>query len=227
MRNTLLILSFTIFFIACSGSKNSSRTTQTETKDYFVSINTEFGTMKVRLYNETPLHRDNFLKLTREGFYDSLLFHRVIAGFMIQGGDPDSKNAKKGTNLGNGGPGYTLPAEIDTNLIHKKGVLAAARLGDDINPSKKSSGSQFYLVQGRIPNDRMLQNIEQSYHFKYTDDQKEAYHTLGGTPHLDRNYTVFGEIIEGFEVLDAISALKGDRMNRPKKDVIMTIKEVN
>jgi cyclophilin family peptidyl-prolyl cis-trans isomerase len=158
-------------------------------------IHTEFGDMKGVLYNETPKHRDNFVKLVKSGFYDGLLFHRVIMGFMIQGGDPQSKNAKPGQQLGNGGPGYTIPAEFNADLKHKRGALAAARLGDQGNPTKASSGSQFYIVQP-----------EKGAHF------------------LDMNYTVYGEITEGFDVIDKIASAPKDQSDRPLKDIKMAIK---
>lgn len=186
-----------------------------------VKITTDYGTMVVMLYNETPLHRDNFIKLVKEGFYDSLLFHRVIKGFMIQGGDPDSRNARQGVALGQGGPGYTIPAEFNTELIHKKGALAAARMPDAVNPSKASSGSQFYLVQGKIWPIEELNAIEQQHGIKFTGKQKQYYSTTGGTPHLDNAYTVFGEITEGLNVIDAIAAVPTAPGDRPLKDVRM------
>lgn len=221
MRNLIAIIGLAVLFTACTASKKAGKE-----KEQLVKITTEYGTMTAKLYNNTPLHRDNFLKLTKEGFYDSLLFHRVIKNFMIQGGDPQSKGAPKGKGLGNGGPGYTIPAEFDSSLIHKKGALAAARLGDNMNPKKESSGSQFYIVQGKIPGDRMLRGVEKSYNFKYTQEQLETYKKVGGTPHLDRNYTVFGELIDGFDVLEKIAQEEGDRMNRPKKDIWMKIEKV-
>lgn len=184
-------------------------------------IHTDYGDMKGILYNETPKHRDNFVKLARQGFFDGLLFHRVIQGFMIQGGDPDSKNAKPGQALGSGGPGYTVPAEFNPKFIHKKGALAAARQGDQVNPQKASSGSQFYIVQGQKWDPAQLESRNPN---KYSTTQKEEYKTLGGTPFLDGEYTVFGEITEGFDVLDKIAAVEKDRSDRPVKDVKMTIK---
>lgn len=197
-------------------------------KRHLVEINTTAGRMLVELYNETPKHRDNFLKLVRENYYDSTLFHRVIQGFMIQGGDPDSRKAEDRTKqLGNGGPGYTLPAEIHPGLIHRKGALAAAREGDNVNPERRSSGSQFYLVQGRkwMPKDlarmeaRLNNSLPDSLSVHYTPEQIEAYKTQGGAPHLDGGYTVFGQLLEGFDVLDRIAALPCDNFNRPQADV--------
>lgn len=184
-------------------------------------IHTDFGDMKGFLYNETPQHRDNFVKLARAGFYDGLLFHRVIKDFMIQGGDPDSKNAKPGQALGAGGPVNTIPAEFNPKFIHKKGALAAARQGDQVNPKKASSGSQFYIVQGQKWDPAQL---ETRYPNKYTAAQKEEYKNRGGTPFLDGEYTVFGELTEGFDVLDKIAAVEKDKNDRPLKDVKMTVK---
>lgn len=189
-----------------------------------IEIETEFGTMTAELYNATPKHRDNFIKLAEEGFYDGLLFHRVISGFMVQGGDPQSKNAPAGKMLGMGDPGYTIPAEFVDSLAHVKGALSAARTN---NPEKKSSGSQFYIVQGSGPvGDDMLNQIEASKRFHYTPEQREGYKTLGGTPHLDRDYTVFGRVIKGLEVIDKIAAAQTDRNDRPVKDVTMKMRVI-
>ncbi len=171
------------------------------------------------LYDDTPLHRDNFIKLVNENVYDSLLFHRVIEGFMIQGGDPDSKNARPGQMLGEGSLGYNIPAEFRPNLFHKRGTLCAAREGDDVNPQKESSSSQFYIVQGRTWNDMELNMIEQRYGKHFPEQQREVYRTLGGAPHLDGDYTVYGEVVEGMEVVDEIAAAKRDRFDRPLKDI--------
>lgn len=242
-----------------------------------VTFETNYGVIKVKLYNETPLHRDNFIKLAEEHYFDSLLFHRVIENFMIQAGDPNSKGAAPGIMLGTGGPGYTIPAEFNPNLIHKKGALAAARLGGPQNPKKESSGSQFYIVVGqKVPMEQLdamaaqkseqakgeyiqtqlykpenkdvlnelitLQKagdrenfmikwnaFEEKYAdslktiptYNYTENQKNIYQTLGGTPHLDMDYTVFGEVIDGLSVVDSIAAVKTDRANRPLEDVII------
>jgi len=200
--------------------------TKSEQKTVKFVIHTEMGDMKGILYDQTPKHRDNFVKLVKSGFYDGLLFHRVISGFMIQGGDPVSKNAKPGQQLGSGGPGYTIPAEINPQYIHKKGALSAARLGDAQNPQKASSGSQFYIVQGQIQNGSQLSGLSARTGFKYTDEQKKVYETIGGTPFLDGQYTVFGEITEGFDVIDKIAASQKDQADRPKSDIKMTIKIV-
>lgn len=187
-------------------------------KDRIVLIKTDFGDMKVRLYNETPQHRDNFAKLAGEGYYDSLLFHRVIRGFMIQGGDPQSKNAQPGQMLGMGDIGYTIPAELNDSLFHKKGAICAARTE---NPAKASSGCQFYIVQGQVLTNEQLQMLEMQRGLKFSDKQKEVYTTLGGTPFLDKNYTVFGEVIEGLDVIDKIAAVQTQPGDRPVQDVRM------
>lgn len=191
-----------------------------------VLIKTNMGNMKLKLYNETPKHRDNFIKLVKEGYYTKTLFHRVIKDFMIQGGDPDSKTATKGQMLGNGGPDYTIPAEFVPAKFHKKGALAAARTGDEVNPKKESSGSQFYIAQGKKYSDAELNMFEQRMGKKFTPAQRTAYTTVGGTPHLDGSYTVFGELVEGFDVLDKIAAVQGNQMNRPLEDVIVTSVEI-
>ncbi|NTE05292.1 peptidylprolyl isomerase [Agrobacterium tumefaciens] len=193
-------------------------------KNQYVRIKTEFGECIIKLYNETPLHRDNFLKLVKKGYYNGILFHRVIKSFMIQGGDPDSRNAKPDSLLGEGGPKYTIPAEFRDSLFHKKGVLAAAREGDVVNPSKASSGSQFYLVQGKIFTDEQLNALEEKrLKFKIPEWQRQVYKTIGGVPHLDRNYTVYGEIVMGLELVDKIAAMETDKNDRPKQDVKMEI----
>lgn len=191
-----------------------------------VAIETDYGTMLVQLFDETPGHRDNFLKLASEGFYDGLLFHRVIEGFMIQGGDPKSKNAKSGTPLGGGGPGYQIPAEFNPNLVHIKGALSAARTGDAVNPEKKSSGSQFFIVDGKPVNESQLKNFELMKGVNYSDEQKEILINEGGTPFLDMEYTVFGRVIEGLEVIDEIAKVQKDNRDRPIEDIKMTVKVI-
>lgn len=188
-----------------------------------VELTTEYGTIELQLYAATPKHRDNFIKLVKENYYDSLLFHRVINNFMIQGGDPESKNAAPNIMLGNGGPGYTVPAEFVDSLIHVKGALAAARLGDGVNPKKASSGSQFYIVQGQKVNGSILTQMQARSGIKYTPEQQKAYAEIGGTPHLDGSYTVFGRVIKGLEVVDKIAAVSV-RGSRPTKDIMMTMK---
>lgn len=186
-----------------------------------IEIKTDYGVIKVMLYNETPQHRDNMMKLAKQHYYDSTLFHRVIRNFMIQGGDPDSKHAAAGVMLGEGGPDYTIPAEFNPNLFHKKGVIAAAR---DNNPEKRSSGSQFYIVEGKKLSDEELDNIKKRNGVKYTAEQREVYKTIGGAPHLDQGYTVFGEVYEGLSIVDSIASVKTDHNDRPLKDVRMFIK---
>ncbi len=200
-----------------------------ESTTQLVIITTPYGDMKLELYNETPGHRDNFIKLVQENYYNGTLFHRVIKDFMIQGGDPESKGASANKKLGSGGPGYTLPAEIDHRFIHKKGALSAARQGDNVNPMKESSGSQFYIVQGKVTDAVVVLQMEarrnSQYHeheqWNYTDDQVNTYATIGGTPHLDGSYTVFGELVEGLEVLDMIANAPINKQNRPQSDIVM------
>lgn len=209
MGKFTVICSFVLLLAAC---KNGNEYT----------ISTEQGDMKITLLESTPKHTENFKKLVSEGFYNDLLFHRVIKGFMIQGGDPDSKGATAQQPLGSGGPGYTIPAEIGTP--HFKGMLSAARLGGPSNPEKESSGSQFFIVQGGPVSDEELTAIEQNKGIKYTPAQREKYLKVGGSPMLDADYTVFGEVIEGLDVIDKIANVETDPRDRPVKDVKMTIK---
>lgn len=257
-------------------SKNSQSLNKTEKEEIKILITTDFGNITIKLYNETEIHRNNFVKLVKEHYFDSLLFHRVIQNFMIQGGDPDSKNAIANMELGNGGPPYTLPAEFRSNLFHKKGVLAAARDSDLENPTQQSAGSQFYIVQGRIFNDSLLkiqairitklklfntiinrhENLELQKKYMalpklqktdslkhlngiitkivekelpvtklhtFTEEQIRIYKTIGGTPHLDESYTVFGEVLEGFEVINNIAKQMVDKNSRPITDIRMKI----
>lgn len=206
----------TIILCACFLSAFSAKP-----KHQYIQIKTDLGECIVMFYNETPLHRDNFIKLTKKGIFKGTLFHRVIQNFMIQGGDPDSKTAKPGILLGEGTVGYTVPAEFRDSLFHKKGAFAAAR---DDNPEKASSGSQFYIVQGKKFTDEQLDNLEQNrLHFKLPAAQREVYKTLGGSPHLDHNYTVYGEVVKGLELVDKIAALPVDSNNRPLSDIRMDI----
>lgn len=269
-RTIILILVF-VSLIKTGFSQSLSKET--------IELSTAYGSMKIKLYNETPLHRDNFLKLVKAHFYDSLLFHRVIEDFMIQGGDPDSKLADQFKVLGDGDLNYTIPAEFRPELFHKKGMLCAARNSDDVNPSKASSACQFYIVQGKprteedlksfekrinkplinrlrdsllaLPqnnqlkaklamfrgtnNDSLLvyskllnEQTEKVYeltpHYTYPEAHKAIYKTLGGTPHLDTNYTVFGEVVEGLEVIDRIAAAKTGKNDRPLTDIRMTVR---
>ncbi|NQX93001.1 MAG: peptidylprolyl isomerase [Flavobacteriales bacterium] len=197
-----------------------------------VLITTDMGDITVMLYDSAPEHRDNFIKLANEGFYDGLLFHRVMQNFMIQGGDPDSKDAKPGQRLGQNGPGYTLDADFKDRHIHIKGMLAAARQPDQVNPKKKSSGSQFYIVQGRPVTESMLLNMQNQRNakfgteFEYAQWQINQYVEKGGAPWLDGDYTIFGEVLEGMDVVDAIAAVAVDGAKRPREDVKMTIKVI-
>jgi peptidyl-prolyl cis-trans isomerase B (cyclophilin B) len=266
---TLLIIFF-FFLTSCAQKKDH---------DYVITIKTDFGTMVALLYDETPKHKANFVKLTKEKFYDSLLFHRVIQEFMIQGGDPNSKNAKPGQSLGNGGPGYTVDAEFNPNFFHEKGAFSAARLGDQANPAKASSGSQFYIVQGKKYTEEELTQLEQNIQygrknqylrdvlalseyadvkqkvmdkqregnslwlqsffeqadtliqevrkdykpFSFSAEQKTRYMEVGGAPHLDGEYTVFGKVIQGLDVIDKIAAVQKSAGDRPTEDVRMFI----
>ena len=185
-------------------------------KEHVVLISTSLGDMKVKLYDATPKHRDNFLKLAKENYYDSLLFHRVIPNFMIQGGDPLSKNAAPGVPLGSGDIGYTIPAEFVDSLFHKKGALCAARTE---NPEKASSGCQFYIVQGQVLTNEQISMMEQQRGIVLSDKQKQLYTTVGGSPWLDKGYTVFGEVVEGLDVIDKIAAVKTAPGDRPLQDV--------
>jgi peptidyl-prolyl cis-trans isomerase B (cyclophilin B) len=222
MKQLTLLITALILTTACQRSVAQTNNAKVDkNKTPMVEMVTNMGTLKIKLYDNTPQHRDNFIKLVEQGFYDSVLFHRIIPSFMIQGGDPDSKGAPAGKMLGMGGPGYTVPAEFVDNNIHVKGALAAARMGDQMNPTKASSGSQFYIVQGQSLSDGMLDQMEGMKKFKYTPEQRALYKEKGGTPFLDRDYTVFGELVEGFDVLDKISAVARDRGDRPTQDVMI------
>lgn len=203
----------------------------TAVSEKLVEIKTDYGTMVVKLYDSTPLHRDNFIKLVQQKFYDSLLFHRIIQGFMIQGGDPQSKNADSTAMLGNGeAPGEMIPAEFRQNIYHKKGALAMARTE---NPEKASSNCQFYIVQGKPADNDMLNQIECGVRqngnmgFYFTDAERKTYNTIGGTPFLDQNYTVFGEVIKGLDVIDKIAGVQTGANDRPVKDVHMKMRMLN
>jgi peptidyl-prolyl cis-trans isomerase B (cyclophilin B) len=267
MKKPLFLLALLVITIfGCGGGPSGS--------DEVVTIQTSYGEMVVILFDETPKHKENFLKLAKEKYYDSLLFHRVIEGFMIQGGDPDSKKTTGEQQLGQGGPGYTIPAEFNVNFYHEKGALAAARLGDQMNPEKASSGSQFYIVQGtiipelqlKIDQQKMqagLQQMFQSGQYKalfdsldmiyrtgdmeayqtkiasivpevekasgtkvtmdISPEKLKAYSTLGGTPFLDNQYTVFGKVIKGLDVIDKIAAVQKGLGDRPVEDIRMTM----
>jgi peptidyl-prolyl cis-trans isomerase B (cyclophilin B) len=222
MKKCIVVLLNCFIVLTAVAQKDSTIKKRDRKKD--VLIETTMGYMTIRLSDSTPLHRDNFLKLVKVGFYDSLLFHRVIKDFMIQGGDPNSRRAAPGQPLGSGGPGYTVPAEFRKTFFHKKGVIAAARTGDEVNPQRASSGSQFYIVQGKIFTDAGLDSTE-TFRLKgkkIPPEQRQVYKTIGGTPHLDQAYTVFGEVVKGMEVLDKIAAVETSKArdrDRPVKDV--------
>ncbi|MCM1448792.1 MAG: peptidylprolyl isomerase [Clostridiales bacterium] len=276
MKKFFLTACAALALMGCASSGNNGAVASDNNTDMnndstavVVNLETTAGDIKVKLYGDTPAHRDNFVKLVNEGYYDGTLFHRVIKDFMIQAGDPDSRNAASGQMLGTGGPSYTLPAEIVYPAhFHKRGVLAAARQGDQINPEKRSSGSQFYIVTGEVYNDSTLSRLEKGIkanainqafqrlreanrdqilalsrakdtealnklrddmvaqaeaeanaHAALTSEQREAYTTVGGTPHLDGEYTVFGEVIDGMDVVDAIQNVTTGMADRPVEDV--------
>ncbi len=207
-RNVIWMLFILISLQACA---------QGNDKETRVIIHTDMGDITVKLYNDTPIHRDNFIELVEKGWYDGSTFHRIIQNFMIQGG---------GNANGNPDPGYTIPAEFRPNHIHKKGALSAARKGDQVNPNKESSGSQFYIVQGQVFNDSQLIGMSSKTGFNYTEEQRQVYRTIGGTPHLDGSYTVFGEVVDGLEVVDKIAAVETGYRDKPVKDVKMTMEIV-
>jgi peptidylprolyl isomerase len=278
MQMKKVLISITLTILMSMASINAAEK-PSNNKDVMVELSTEFGTMKILLYGETPKHRDNFLKLVEQGFYNDLLFHRVIKDFMIQGGDPDSKGAAQGKQMGAGDVGYTIPAEfVYPKYYHKKGALAAARQGDQVNPEKRSSGCQFYIVQGKKLTDAEIKQMEynllgqakesrfyeivrersaeiqklrmeknqaglnnlqseivaqlesefkdKASQYVMSDEMKEVYKTVGGTPFLDNAYTVFGEVVEGLEVIDKIAAVETAPGDRPKSDVKMKIKVI-
>ena len=262
-----------LIILACSAvaCKSGQKKDGNMEKETVLKIETSMGDIKVKLYNETPKHRDNFIKLAKDGTYNGTLFHRVIKDFMVQAGDPESKTAPKGKMLGSGDVGYTVPAEfVYPKYFHKKGALSAARQGDEVNPKKESSGCQFYIVTGKVFNDSTLLNMEQQKNqnkvteafnalaqkhmkeiykmrkandqdglyalqdtlfiqaeaeaakqpdFHFTPEQIKAYTTVGGTPHLDGEYTVFGEVVECMDIVDKIQQVKTDRSDRPEEDV--------
>jgi cyclophilin family peptidyl-prolyl cis-trans isomerase len=279
MQKKLSILFFSIITALSYTTVASNNGDEKETK---IAINTTMGKIVVKLYNETPQSRDNFIKLVNKKFYDSTLFHRVIQQFMVQAGDPQSKHASPGVLLGNGDAGYTVPAEFRADLFHKKGALAMARQGDDVNPTKASSGCQFYIVQGKVFTNADLDMFEQRVNmgkkqeifthlmsmpkyaaakllfikyqnennidslralsgrfepiidsiyntvpkFQFTPEQRKIYTTVGGAPHLDGNYTVFGEVVEGLDIIDKIAAVKVDGNNRPVDDIRIISMEI-
>lgn len=218
-RLSIIILSLGILLSGtqCKNSKLAMTKASEDTRRMAL-LSTSFGDIKIALYDETPLHRDNFVKLVEEGFYDGSVFHRVIRDFMIQGGGAAPGKEEKT---------YTVPAEFRKEFIHKKGALAAARMGDQVNPLKASSPSQFYIVQGRPANDAMLDGFEARSGITYTPEQREIYRQLGGTPHLDMGYTVFGEVIEGLDIVDKIALVATLPGDKPVDDIPMTIKMLN
>lgn len=235
----VIIAAFGMLFMATAMAQTAHKPaapaathTAPKPKERLVEITTDFGKMVVRLYDSTPQHRDNFVKLVKQGFYDSLLFHRVIQGFMIQGGDPESKHADSTAMLGGGErpDAGMIPAEIKPSLIHKKGALAMAR---NDNPEKASSNCQFYIVQGQVFDDQKINDMEcqrvrpANPAFYYTEAQRKVYKTVGGAPFLDQNYTVFGEVIQGLDVIDKIAAQQVDGNNRPLKNARMKMKMLN
>lgn len=230
VRYFSLLFFVLLFFTACNPRIADGLRKNDLKKD--VEMATDKGTIVIRLSDLTPLHRNNFIKLVKEHYYDSILFHRVINHFMIQAGDPNSKNAKPAAPLGDGGPSYTVPAEFNAVLFHKKGAIAAARDGDDTNPKKASSASQFYIVQGKIFTDAGLDSVEtiRLKGRKLPEAHRAVYKTIGGTPHLDSNYTVFGEVIRSLEVIDSIAVVATSGRqggDRPIKDVrIITMRLV-
>jgi len=222
MKYWIVALVNCLIVFSATAQKDSTIKKKDRKRD--VLMETTMGDIVIRLSDSTPLHRDNFLKLVKVGYYDSVLFHRVIKDFMIQGGDPDSKRAAAGKPLGNGGPGYTVPAEFRKTLFHKKGVIAAARTGDNMNPAKASSGSQFYIVQGKVFTDGALDSVERFRlnGRKIPAEQRAVYKTIGGTPHLDLGYTVYGEVVKGLDVIDKIATVqtsKAQDRDRPLQDV--------
>jgi len=222
MRNYVLLLFAAFITVSLCAQQNVKLKKKDRKRD--VEFITTEGTIVVRLYDSTPLHRDNFLRLVKSHYYDSILFHRVIKNFMIQAGDPNSKRAPGGQPLGNGGPGYTIPAEFRATLFHKKGVVAAARQGDNLNPEKKSGAAQFYIVQGKTFTDQQLDSIEtvRLHGYKLPAAHREVYKTTGGAPQLDQNYTVFGEAVTGLDVVDKIASYRtstGQDRDRPLQDV--------
>ena len=217
-RNLIVLLTILVCGLtACKPGQKKDGNMEKETK---LKIETSAGDIIVKLYNETPKHRDNFIKLAEEGTYEGTLFHRVIKDFMIQAGDPESKNAPKGKMLGAGDVGYTVPAEfVYPKYFHKKGALSAARQGDNVNPKKESSGCQFYIVTGKFFTEMELDKMTKEKGIEFTPEQKEAYMLEGGTPHLDGNYTVFGEVIQGMKVVDKIQFVETNADDRPTKNI--------
>jgi cyclophilin family peptidyl-prolyl cis-trans isomerase len=235
MKKIFLLFSLAqlFLFLSCNSGTETGNAAETQADNTaapassdntgtMVLIETDLGNIKIKLNDSTPQHRDNFIKLAKEGFYDGTLFHRIIPGFMIQGGDPDSKTAQPGQQLGMGGPGYTIPAEIGAK--HFRGALAAARQPDQVNPQRASSGSQFYIVQnGPVPEEQFNQ-FAQYTGTQYSAEEKDYYLKYGGTPQLDSQYTVFGQVVEGLDVVDKIASVQRDQGDRPLQDIKMKVK---
>ncbi len=219
MKIFFYLLSFG-FLISCTATRSRSVKNNQQAR---LKIETDSGTMVVKLYNQASLHRNNFIKLAKEHFYDGVLFHRVIKDFMVQGGDPNSKNAKPGAQLGEGSLKYTIPAEFDTSLFHKKGALAMAREGDDVNPKKASSSTQFYIVEGKAFTDAEMDKMQSRFKIKIPENHRAVYRTIGGAPFLDMNYTVFGQVISGLDVIDKIANMQKDAHDRPLNDIKIKI----
>lgn len=222
MKKTLSILSLLAMLIFTVSAQNADIAVGNGSH-YEVTINTSRGAIVVKLYNETPLHRDNFVKLAKSDFYIGVLFHRVIKDFMIQAGDPNSRESSEVRTYGDGDPGYTIPAEILPQFFHKKGALAAARTGDEINPERRSSGSQFYIVTGKVLTDSTMKATKENAtlrgSWEMTPEREQVYRTVGGTPFLDGSYTVFGEVLRGQNIVDAINKVPTYRNDRPQKDI--------
>lgn len=222
MKNLYFLLVL-VLLASCSIFKKTNQQSIAANQPHFVKIETDSGTMVVRLSNKTPKTTANFLKLVNGHFYDGLLFHRVIEGFMIQGGDPDSRNAPAGKMLGEGGLKYTVPAEFDTSLFHQKGAIAMARESDDMNPEKASSSTQFYIVEGRTFTNTEMDKIEEKFKILIPKNHRAMYRSVGGAPFLDMNYTVFGQVVDGLAVIDKIAHAAKDKNNRPLTDIHMKI----
>ncbi|MCR5453579.1 MAG: peptidylprolyl isomerase [Bacteroidales bacterium] len=229
MKKILLVITALMMMVQLSPAQKNNRNKNAkqqqvaeqqvkQNNNIMILLETTMGNIKIELYDDTPVHSNNLKKLVEEGFYDGILFHRVIDGFMVQTGDPDSKAATPGQRLGAGGPGYTLPAEIIPNHFHKRGAIAAARTGDQGNPMRRSSGSQFYIVHGTVTPAANLKAYSR-YGLEFSDEQIQAYSTIGGAPTLDAQYTVFGEVVEGMDVVDKIATAERDSADRPKTDI--------
>lgn len=227
MKKNLLVLltiCLSVCFAACDKPVDDPKPVDpieppVENQPTKVLFETSMGSFTIMLYDATPLHKENFIKLVKDDYYKDVLFHRIIKNFMVQTGDPDSRTAKPGQLLGNGGPGYTIPAEFRDSLYHKRGAVAAARTGDQVNPQKASSGSQFYIVDGQKWTSAQLKSMENQLGIKFSEEQIQTYTTIGGVPYLDQQYTVFGEVIEGMDVIDQIASQQKDANDRPLQDI--------